>query len=183
MALTGILNHLPSPASILAPLHILAYSALLGTELYQSFIMTKIAHQALPRSAFTTLQKRIFPIYFRIQSLLLIVTAITYPSRGPLSLFQQKQDWIPWLVAGLTASLNLFIYGPRTRQIMIDRIHQETIDGRKHADLEGTTPDMLRLNRAFSGAHAMSIHLNIITIGATLWYGWRLASKLKFDST
>ena len=33
------------------------------------------------------------------------------------------------------------------------------------------------LNRAFSRAHAMSIHLNLITIGATVWYGMRLVSR------
>jgi hypothetical protein len=54
-----------SLASILTPAHFFAYSTLLGAELYQSFVMTKIAYQALPRSAFTTLQMRVFPIYFR----------------------------------------------------------------------------------------------------------------------
>jgi hypothetical protein len=47
---------------------------------------------------------------------------------------------------------------------------------------EGTTSDAMKIvNRSFSKAHAMSIHLNLITIGAKLWYGWRLASKLSFD--
>lgn len=42
--------------------------------------------------------------------------------------------------------------------------------------------DMKILNRAFSRAHAMSIHLNLITIGATIWYGLRLASNLQFET-
>lgn len=41
--------------------------------------------------------------------------------------------------------------------------------------------DMESLNRAFSRNHAMSIHLNVITIVATLFYGWRLASRLKIQ--
>jgi hypothetical protein len=54
-----------------------------------------------------------------------------------------------------------------------------TRDGK--AQVNGTmSDDMKALNRAFSKAHAMSIHLNLVTIGATLWYGWRLASKLQF---
>jgi hypothetical protein len=40
---------------------------------------------------------------------------------------------------------------------------------------------MKSLNRTFSRAHAMSIHLNLITIGATLIYGLRLAAKMDFD--
>ncbi|KAF2265011.1 hypothetical protein CC78DRAFT_462370 [Lojkania enalia] len=161
----------------LAQFHLLTYSTLLGTEIYQTFLMTRVAHQALPRSAFTTLQKRVFPIYFRVQSFLIIVTAITYPPRGSPSLIRR---WTPFAIAGFTAVLNLLVYGPRTRQVMIDRIHQETVDGRKSGGLVHISPEMERLNRAFSLAHAMSIHLNLITIGATIWHGLRLASAMKF---
>jgi hypothetical protein len=40
--------------------------------------------------------------------------------------------------------------------------------------------EMAKLKKAFSRNHAMSIHLNLIAMGATLWYGWRLASRLEF---
>lgn len=51
------------------------------------------------------------------------------------------------------------------------------------AQLKGTmSDDMKILNRAFSRAHAMSIHLNLITIGATIWCGLRLASNLQFET-
>jgi hypothetical protein len=43
--------------------------------------------------------------------------------------------------------------------------------------------DMKKLNRSFSRAHAMSIHFNLITIGATLVYGWQLAAKLNFEAS
>ncbi|KAI0105840.1 hypothetical protein F4814DRAFT_442243 [Daldinia grandis] len=167
-----------SPASVLAPIHLLSYSTLLGMELYQSFAMTKVCYQELPRSAFTTLQKRIFPLYFRGQALLLLMTAATVPPYGPLTLQSIKGNWIPFAVAGVTALLNLMLYGPRTRQIMIDRIHQETRDGRKSNDPTEASDDMRALNKLFSRNHAMSIHLNIITIGATLWWGLKLALRL-----
>lgn len=55
----------------------------------------------------------------------------------------------------------------------------------RDADLKlepgAVSEEMKKLNRAFSRAHAMSIHFNLITIGATLVYGWRLAMKLNFD--
>jgi len=108
----------------LAPLHLLSFSALLGAQLYQTFIVVKVSFSALPRSAFTTLQKRLFPIYFRTQSLLLFITAITVPVQGPLALVANKATWIPFTVAGATATLNLLVYGPRTRQLMTERIHQ-----------------------------------------------------------
>src|SRR4051812_1648128 len=102
----------------LAPFHLLAYSTLLGAQLYQSFIMTKIAHQILPRSLFTTFQKRVFPICFQGQSLLLVLAAITVPPYGPLSLAKEKWDLIPWIISATTAGLNLMVYGPRTKQAM-----------------------------------------------------------------
>lgn len=115
---------IPSAVSLLmAPMHLLAYSTLLGTELYQSFIMTKVAYQALPRSAFTSLQKRVFPIYFRGQSSLLVFVALTIPP-GPMSMFCSRNDWIPLAVAGGTAALNLLVYGPKTQKLMIERAHQ-----------------------------------------------------------
>jgi hypothetical protein len=114
-------------ASVLPPIHLFTYSTLLGTELYQSFVMTKVAYQALPRSAFTTLQKRVFPIYFRSQSLLLLIVAATFPPHGPGSMIKGKGDWILFAAASVTAGLNLVMYGPRTQELMIKRVHQGTI--------------------------------------------------------
>jgi hypothetical protein len=46
------------------------------------------------------------------------------------------------------------------------------------AGLEEVSEEMQGLNRSFSRAHAMSIHLNFITIIATLFHGWQLSSRL-----
>ncbi|KAI0405815.1 hypothetical protein F4802DRAFT_596778 [Xylaria palmicola] len=173
--------------SLLAPFHLLSFSALLGTQLYQTFVVTKICYISLPRSAFTTLQKRLFPVYFRCQSLLLLLTVVTVPSRGPLTLVTHKAVWIPFAIAGATAALNLLVYGPRTRQLMIERSHQETRDGLQKPTTddddaaENPSLEMQRLRRSFSRNHAMSIHLNLLNIGALLWWGWKLASSLSLE--
>lgn len=104
-------------------LHLLAYSTLLGTELYQSFVMTRLAFQSLPRSAFTTLKRRVFPVYFRSQTLLLTVAALTLPPSGPVSLVKTSNS-ITFALAGGTALLNLLIFGSRTQRIMLERIRQ-----------------------------------------------------------
>lgn len=105
---------------ILPPAHLFAYATLLGTQLYQSFVMVKVAYQALPPEAFTTLQKSVFPAYFRGQTALLILTVITFP-HGPLALVEKKGDWTPFLFAGSAALLNLVVYGPRTSRLMMRR--------------------------------------------------------------
>ncbi|KAK5662248.1 hypothetical protein OQA88_8153 [Cercophora sp. LCS_1] len=166
----------PSLGAVLAPLHLLFYSTLLGTELYQSLVMTKVCFVALPRSAFTTLQKRVFPLYFKGQAALVLLAAATVPPYGPVTVTQNKLTWISFLVAGVTAVLNLAVYEPRTRKAMIDRIHQETRDSRLVGGDEETarsTPkepsaEMQKLNRVFSREHAMCIHLNLISMGAML---------------
>ncbi|KAL0933311.1 uncharacterized protein CTRU02_212274 [Colletotrichum truncatum] len=184
----------------LAPYHIISYATLLGTTLFQTFVNTKVCHSALPKSAFTTLQKRIFPIYFRCQTFLLVLTALTFPPGGPASLVKEKRDWIPFAIAGVTAVLNLLVYGPRTRQAMIDRIHQgmswleprhsggdtnmqyeETRDAKLPNTVDEISPDMQACRRRFSRNHAMSIHLNLISIFAMVWYGVRLASRLNIE--
>lgn len=87
--------------------------------------MTKICYQVLPMSAFTNLQKRVFPSYFRIQTLLFLLTAVTYPPYGPYSLIKNSTgDTITLVFAVAMALLNLTVYGPRTQEAMIVRIHQ-----------------------------------------------------------
>jgi len=110
--------------TVLPPIHLFTYSTILGMELYQTFAITKITYQTLSRTAFTTLQKRLFPIYFQSQSLLLVILAATYPPYGLISVIEKKKDWVSFAIAAMTVGLNLTIYGPRTKNLMIERIHQ-----------------------------------------------------------
>ncbi|KAF4981308.1 hypothetical protein FDECE_17710 [Fusarium decemcellulare] len=163
----------------LAPIHLLSFSTLLGSQLYQTFIVTKVAFKHLPRNPYINFQKRIFPIYFNGQALLLLLTAVTFPPYGPVSMVESKADWIPFTVAGVVSALNLLVFGPRTRKLMLDRAEQGTVDA-KAANLEGPSPAMQVLKKRFSTSHAMCIHLNLIGLGAHLWYAWRLASHLQY---
>ncbi|EFQ31016.1 uncharacterized protein GLRG_06160 [Colletotrichum graminicola M1.001] len=173
---------LPAFMANIAFCHVIPYATLLGTSLFQTFVNTKSCHSELPRSAFTTLQKRLFPVYFRCQAVLLVLTAITFPPYGPSSLLLEKRDWAPLAIVGLTTVANLFIYGPKTRQAMIDRVHQETRDAKRPDAVDEPSPDMNAVKRLFSFSHAMSIHLNIIGIFGMVWYGGRLASKLNIET-
>jgi hypothetical protein len=111
-------------AAILAPLHLLSFSTLLGSQLYQTFIVTKVAFKRLPRTPYVNFQKHIFPIFFRGQALLLFLTAVTLPPYGPLSLIEHKSDWVPFAVSGVISGLNVMVFGPRTRKLMLDRVEQ-----------------------------------------------------------
>jgi hypothetical protein len=176
----------------LRPYHFLGYSILLGSEVFQTFINTKICFQALPRSAFTTLQRKIFPVYFTLQGSLVAYLILTYPPYSLVSLVDSITDAALLATVGSLACLNLFRYGPKTSSAMMERIHQgmysehvliiysddnvETRDGKRH-DAADSGEKMRKLNRNFSRQHAMSIHLNLIAIVATVLYGFRLSLK------
>jgi len=113
-----------TPLTNLTTYHLLSYGTLLGTELFQSFVVTKLAYRALPMSAFTSLQNRIFPAYFNTQSLLMLLTILTVPPHGPVSLAQDLESFIPLGVAATLAALNWAVFGPRTRKAMLDRVNQ-----------------------------------------------------------
>lgn len=131
---------------------------------------------------FTTLQKKLFPVYFRTQVLLICLTAFTHPMHSFFSFTKYWYDILPLAVAFTTSLQNMVQYGPRTSGIMVERVHQETRDGHKYNEAVNQSKEMQAINRRFSRAHAMTIHLNLLTIVCTLWYGASLASRLRFEA-
>ncbi|KAK4205412.1 hypothetical protein QBC40DRAFT_35768 [Triangularia verruculosa] len=171
----------------LPPIHLLCFSSLLGATLYQSFVITKISYRALPMSAFRSLQKQVWPFYFRAQAAFIFATAITIPGDGSLFRSAGTLTCLPHAVALTSALLNTFIFESATRKAMIEVAHQETRDARsqitKDADLnkeqgDETSTTSKQIKKRFSSKHAMCIHLNLVTMGAILAYGWTLASRL-----
>jgi Domain of unknown function (DUF4149) len=89
--------------------------------------MTKLCYLHLPRPQFTTLQKKVFPVYFSLQLGLVVLTAVTYPPHSILSLIHSGRlwgEWVPLAINGVMAGLNAWIYGPRTERSMVEKIHQ-----------------------------------------------------------
>ena len=97
-------------------------------EVYQTFMVTKLNFKFLPISAFRALQKKAFPAYFQAQAVLLLLTAITVPPAGPLSLLQDGTSLITLCTAGVPAVLNLLVYGPRTITAMVAKVHQGRLE-------------------------------------------------------
>lgn len=86
--------------------------------------MTGLSYQALPRTQFRSLQKRVFPVYFRTQLLLVIATAATHPPYSILSLSRRWYEWTALVVMFGTSFLNWNIYGPSTLMAMVEMSHQ-----------------------------------------------------------
>ncbi|KAF1833463.1 hypothetical protein BDW02DRAFT_380338 [Decorospora gaudefroyi] len=166
-----------------ATYHLLSYGTLLGSTLFQSFVSGVVAFRVLPRAQFSTLQKHTFPVYFTLQTLTPLVMLITYP-RGASSLFPSFLTSTPltatrtdtmssWLIGTMlvTALVNWVYIGPKTTEVMGLRKHQETRDGKKSYDAGPHSKEMEELNRRFGVLHGVSSLVNMVGLGAMVWYG------------
>ena len=113
---------MPLLLSLLPPLHLLTYSTLLGTQLYQTFLLNNLTYRTLPRPFFTALQRRLFPIYFRAQLLLVCVVALSLPPRGLRSAVQDAHACGVLGLAGVIAAANWAVYGPRMDGVVARRM-------------------------------------------------------------
>lgn len=153
---------MPSLASISDPkvYHILTYSTLFGSNLWNTFFAGPIAYKCLPRPQFATLQTNIFPAFFSLHTALPLVLAFTYPglrlvNRPGAEIVQTNAGWrgllaeqsfwsslVPIAAMFGTSLLNLVILGPATTSVMKKRKHQGTTSvfpclirfGRNNAD-------------------------------------------------
>jgi hypothetical protein len=62
---------------------------------------------------------------------------------------------------------------------MLANIVIETKDRREDIDKDNESDEMQQIKRQFSRNHAMSIHLNLIGVLATLLYGLVLSTKIE----
>ncbi|KAH7070696.1 hypothetical protein BKA63DRAFT_476162 [Paraphoma chrysanthemicola] len=188
---------MPSLSSFKSPAtyHLLSYGTLLGSTLFQSFIGGVVAYRALPRAQFSTLQKSIFPPYFVLQTVAPLALWITYPrslinaltsspsaaSAAASAVAGTNDKRNAYLVATMlvTAVLNLVYVGPKTTEIMQVRKHQETRDGKKSWDAGPHSPEMQALNKQFAILHSVSSIVNLIGLGAMVWYGAVLGEGLR----
>jgi hypothetical protein len=79
-------------------------------------------------------------------------------------------------VSGL---LNLVYVGPETTRVMGLRKHQETRDGKKSWDEGPHSDEMVKLNRQFGILHGVSTVVNLVGLGAMVWYGAVLGAGMR----
>lgn len=156
-----------------------SYGTLLGSTIFQSFIGGITAYRALPRAQFSSLQKAIFPPYFVLQTAAPVALFLTYPRSllHPASTDKPNLYLIGTMFA--TALLNLVYVGPQTTEVMRLRKHQETRDGKKSWDEGPHSEEMRELNRRFGVLHGVSSLVNLVGLGAMVWYGAVLGEGLR----
>ncbi|KAK7521210.1 uncharacterized protein IWZ02DRAFT_453012 [Phyllosticta citriasiana] len=166
-----------------APYHLLAYGTLLGSTLFQSFIGGVVAFRVLPRPQFASLQSKIFPVYFALQSILPVALYLTQPASLSSSPTTTTTTTVASptnliLAMGVGGLLNLLLVGPKTTSVMKERKHQETRDGKKSYDAGPHSKEMEALNRQFAILHGVSSATNLVVLGAAVAYAFLVAAKL-----
>ncbi|GES62789.1 hypothetical protein P170DRAFT_439435 [Aspergillus terreus] len=167
------------------PFHIVSYGTLLGVQFYQSFVSGIVAFRSLPRPQFAALQRSTFPIYFSLQSALPILVALTASKNakpigvpGLLDAENCCKTLLPLAVTAVAGLINMFVLRPLTVNTMMERSHQETRDGKKSYDPAPHSQEMQALNKKFARLHGISSLLNLVCLGATIYYGVVLSKRL-----
>ncbi|KAK7743394.1 hypothetical protein SLS62_010587 [Diatrype stigma] len=160
----------------------------------QTFINSISAFRVLERPQFAVLQRAVFPWYFGIQTVAPAVLVLTYPGlggrsvlaaleagasvfdRGVAGALQQPGAVLaPLLVAAATGLANWAYFLPATNELTARRRAQEARDGKRSYDAPPHSEEMAGLNRRFARLHGASSLLNVVTLAATVAYGFHLA--------
>jgi hypothetical protein len=169
------------------PYHVLSYGTLLGTTFFHSFVNATASFTVLPRPQFAELQRAIFPAYFGMQTILPVITALTYPGsriaasgiRGVLDEHNRWSVLLPLGTACLTGLLNWAYFLPVTNAITAKRRQQETKDGKKSYDAPPHSQEMTALNKKFGKIHGLSSLFNLVTFISVVTYGFTLGSRIQ----
>lgn len=92
----------------------------------------QVSYKTLPRQQFGNLQSKLFPHYFRLQSLGSLALLGLYHRAGKLVNYRTDRNLIVLSVMAVTSSLNWLIVGPWTTAVMKKRHRRERIEGKDY---------------------------------------------------
>lgn len=146
-------------------------------SLWVTFFGGVIAYRTLPRQQFGSLQRSIFPVYFKLNaiissSLLLawirnhdtVIAQIAYPTIPDVS------QTYALAVVVISQALNALWIGPVTSELLAVRFKLEKEEGKDAHDAEAST-DMKKLNAKFGRLHGYSSLANLIAFIALAFHG------------
>lgn len=168
MSLSPYLHYATSASTI----HVLSYGTLLGTTLFQTFIVGPVQFTTIPRQQFGNIQAKLTPIYFGIQ---VVTAAACY-----FTVSDTTGTYNELLALGVTALgslINLLLVGPKTTSIMQRRHKMERLTNTKYDDVE-VSDEMRKVNRQFNVMHSVGATINVVSVVALLAHGIHLGHKL-----
>jgi len=166
----------------LRSLYTLGFSFIFGMSLWVTFIGGVITYKTLPRHQFSQLQRRIFPAYFKLHTLIsfclllgwvlnhnTVITHIVHPTVPDVS------QAYALLLAAVSQALNTFWFGPDTNKVLSLRSKLEKAEGKDAHDADVST-EMKTLNAKFARVHGYSSLANMVAFLALVYHGLWIGS-------
>jgi hypothetical protein len=151
-----------------ASVHILSFGTWFGMVAYTTFIAGITMFKNLPRKTFGKLQAKLFPKYFFLSSVTLILQLVTLPS---LTVAVKKSTIVLGVALGMTL-LNQFYLEPLSTNNMMERYRLEDTPGGKDTD------EYKQHKASFGKLHGMSSLTNLIALCAGVVHAVYIASAL-----
>jgi len=152
-----------------ATIHILAFATWFGSMAYTTFIGGITMFKNLPRKTFGKLQSKLFPIYFNLCAITILLQILTL---NFLPTVVTKKATVALGVSLVMTVLNLFYLEPTSTKIMFERYALEETSGGKDTD------KYKKLAANFGKFHGMSSLTNLIALCGAIAHGFYLATAL-----
>jgi len=156
-------------SGISASVHLFSFAVWFGTMWYTTFIFGLTAFKTLPRRQFGKLQSKLFPKYFNICALTVLLQLLTLSKLPSLS---STKTYRALSVAMIMTLVNLFILEPKSTKIMFERYELEDQPGGKEKS------EYKQLQASFGKFHGMSSLTNLIALCAAIVHGFSVATSL-----
>jgi hypothetical protein len=173
--------------------HLFAFATVFGTMIWVSFIGGIIMFKNLERHVFGNLQSHLFPAYFKIIALCLIIMMGTYVAAHDDIIPQLKAQTKAFDLSSLYDSihprqflvmafgflfnfLNMIYVGPKSTSVMFARHKLE----RKKSLTPQETDEVQKLSRKFGSLHGLSSTLNLFVIACLFQHLIFISRHLSF---
>ena len=158
------------PGKTAATIHLMSFGTWFGTVFYTTFIAGITMFKNLPRKTFGRLQSKLFPKYFMLSAVAILLQLITVKGLSA-SVPLAKATKALGVAFGMTL-INLFYLEPTSTKVMFDRYELEEKEGGKDSD------EYKKLAASFGKFHGMSSLTNLIALCGAVAHAFFLASAL-----
>ena len=158
-------------ARSIALIHLLSFATWFGVTAWVTFVAGIVQFKNMPRQGFGKLQSKLFPIYFSLLSVAIVLCIGCSTAMG--GVLATKASMVN-LAGGLVCTLlNVFALEPLTTSNMFARYEMENRGSDK------TDPEAYgKLKKAFGPLHGVSSLVNLLAFIAAILHANRLVSLL-----
>lgn len=170
----GLTTH--SPLTLLSAqattaLHLLSFSTWFGTIMYTTFVLGITMFKNLPRQTFGKLQAKLFPKYFMLSSIMILLQLGTVKSLSSPAISVAKSTKALLVALGMTL-LNQLLLEPVATENMMRRYELDDTPGGKGTD------EYKKLKANFGKFHGISSLTNLIAVCAAVAHGFYISAAL-----